>query len=155
MTQGISQASGSLLVPLADDLMQTKMMTIEDLIESQEVYGVAVCCSDGFVKFINMLIELYLLSYKCRNALELSWEPSVTLSPNTVGIMKHAPDAQEELQLLLVVCSVLDAIKVGMRCQGIFIFTENCLKAYFYIVVVCIKMLCAFNDQVQSPCSGD
>jgi hypothetical protein len=62
MTQGISQTSGSLLVPLADDLMQTKMMTIEDLIESQEVYGVTVYYSDVFVKFINMLIELYLLS---------------------------------------------------------------------------------------------
>lgn len=58
MTQGISQSSGSLSVPLTDDLMQTKMMTIEDLIESQEVYRVTIYYYDVLVNFMNMLIEL-------------------------------------------------------------------------------------------------
>jgi hypothetical protein len=37
VTQGVSQTSGALIVPLADDLLQSKMMTIEDLIESSDV----------------------------------------------------------------------------------------------------------------------
>jgi hypothetical protein len=37
VTQGVSQSSGALIVPLADDMMQTKMLTIEDLIESSDV----------------------------------------------------------------------------------------------------------------------
>ncbi|XP_058733633.1 uncharacterized protein LOC131605273 [Vicia villosa] len=34
LTQGVSQMTGSTIIPLADDLLQTKKNTIEDLIES-------------------------------------------------------------------------------------------------------------------------
>jgi len=37
VTQGLSQASGTFMVPLADDQLQSRMMTIEELIESSEV----------------------------------------------------------------------------------------------------------------------
>jgi len=37
VTQGVSQTSGTILVSLEDDMMQTKRMTIEDLIESSDV----------------------------------------------------------------------------------------------------------------------
>jgi hypothetical protein len=37
VAQGLSQASGTLMVPLSDDQLQSKMMTIEELIESYEV----------------------------------------------------------------------------------------------------------------------
>ena len=37
ITQGVSQMSGPTIVPLADDLLQTQRMTIENLIESTEV----------------------------------------------------------------------------------------------------------------------
>lgn len=34
LTQGVSQVSASTVVPLPEDMLQTKQMTIEDLIES-------------------------------------------------------------------------------------------------------------------------
>ena len=37
LTQAVSQMTGPTIVSLADDLLQTQRMTIEDLIESSEV----------------------------------------------------------------------------------------------------------------------
>lgn len=36
LTQGVSQVTGSIVVPLADDMLKSKKMTIEDLIESTD-----------------------------------------------------------------------------------------------------------------------
>jgi hypothetical protein len=38
MTQGVSQMTSHSAVKLADELLNTKLMTIEDLIESNEVF---------------------------------------------------------------------------------------------------------------------
>lgn len=45
VTQGLSQASETLMVPLADDQLQSRMMTIEELIESSEQCNVIVFAS--------------------------------------------------------------------------------------------------------------
>jgi hypothetical protein len=37
VTQGVSQVTGTVIVPLAEDMLQSRMMTIEDLIESSDV----------------------------------------------------------------------------------------------------------------------
>lgn len=37
VSQGVSQFTGTMTVPLADDMLQSQMMTIEDLIESTDV----------------------------------------------------------------------------------------------------------------------
>jgi hypothetical protein len=37
LSQGVSQSTGVVAVPLADDMMQTQRMTIENLIEATEV----------------------------------------------------------------------------------------------------------------------
>jgi hypothetical protein len=56
LTQVLSQVSGPAVLSVADDLMQTRRMTIEDLIESTEV----IFCF-GFESTITM--NLYLLSF--------------------------------------------------------------------------------------------
>jgi len=37
VSQGVSQASGTQIVPMADDMLQSRMMMIEDIIESIDV----------------------------------------------------------------------------------------------------------------------
>jgi hypothetical protein len=38
LTQGVSQVSGPAMISIADDLLHTQRMTIEDLIESTQVF---------------------------------------------------------------------------------------------------------------------
>ncbi|KEH33752.1 DUF223 domain protein [Medicago truncatula] len=45
VTQGVSQITGSMIVPLAEDMLQSRMMTIEDLIESSYQCVVIVLAS--------------------------------------------------------------------------------------------------------------
>jgi hypothetical protein len=42
LTQGVSQVTGSIVVPLADDMLKSKKMTIEDLIESTDVRSLSI-----------------------------------------------------------------------------------------------------------------
>jgi hypothetical protein len=53
LTQVLSQVSGPAMLSVADDLMQTRRMTIEDLIESTEV----IFCF-GFWAMITMNLHL-------------------------------------------------------------------------------------------------
>jgi len=56
VTQGISQATSSLSVPLPDDLLQTRKMTIEDLIECNEVCFDTQCLRiDFLIGNVNMM----------------------------------------------------------------------------------------------------
>lgn len=42
LTQAVSQVTGSIVVPLADDMLKSKKMTIEDLIESTDVRSLSI-----------------------------------------------------------------------------------------------------------------
>jgi hypothetical protein len=52
LSQGVSQMSDPLSIPLPDDLLNTNMMTIENLIEANEVH---LCVN--FVLAIDFLIN--------------------------------------------------------------------------------------------------
>jgi predicted transglutaminase-like protease len=54
VTQGVSQPTSSNVVSLADDLIQSRMLTIEELIEALDVMCPDILCLQLCVLFVVM-----------------------------------------------------------------------------------------------------
>jgi hypothetical protein len=89
VSQCISQNTTSTVVSLVDDMLQTKRMTIEDLIEATEV-----CYVTLYELKLDLLNAPFYLFYCFSNAKGLFSLQFVRSNQNTVGITKHVQSAQ-------------------------------------------------------------
>ena len=91
MSQCVSQNTTSTVVSLVDDMLQTKRMTIEDLIEATEVCNV----KPYELKYYEFNTPTYLF-FLYSNAKGLFSLQSVGSNQNTIGITRHVQSAQGE-----------------------------------------------------------